>query len=379
MYICHNHHLCLIIGVRSARGKYNIGPDSALSMYIRTENCVINDVAIEADLVTLINLSLTKSSWSKHMSGWNALKKFENYCNHDLVWPLSLEVIRSFAIYCISNLGLMQSTTKSYLSSMRLAHALQGLECAKFESDKILNMIYAGAKTLTSCNVTTVDKRRAMSLPLLLLMAHRIQKNNWSAYSKQVVWTLAATAFFGSIRMGEMLCNSTQFRPDSVCLTWNDVKFISKDEVLIRIPFSKTNKLRGDYVDIFSFNHFNCCPVASLGHLKVMAEQNNMYQPHLPVFMYKSGVCVTPVNFNKLMKELFTDILDPNVSVLSMHSFRAGIPSAISAFPDRDYVSEVKEWGNWKGDSYLSYTRLPQSKKKCLFNKVCTVLLNSMK
>jgi hypothetical protein len=85
--------------------------------------------------------------------------------------------------------------------------------------------------------------------------------------------------------------------------------------------------------------------------------------------MYKSGVCVTPVNFNKLLKELFTDILDPKVSTLSMHSFRAGIPSAISAFPDRKYVSEVKEWGNWKGDSYLSYTRLSQSKKNDYLQK----------
>jgi hypothetical protein len=148
---------------------------------------------------------------------------------------------------------------------MRLTHALQGLDCENFESDKILNMIYAGAKTLNSCNVTTVDKRRAMSLPLLLLMAHRIQKNNWNDYSKQVVWTLATTAFFGSIRMGEMLCSSTQVKPNSVCLTWSDVKFISEDEVLLRIPFSKVNKLKGDYVDIFSFNHFDCCPVAALG------------------------------------------------------------------------------------------------------------------
>jgi hypothetical protein len=273
----------------------------------------------------------------------------------------------------------MQSTTKSYLSSMRLAHALQGLDCVKFESDKILNMVYAGAKTLNSCNVTIVDKRQAMSLPLLLLMAHRVQKNDWSTYSKQVIWTLATTAFFGSIRMGEMLCSSTQLKINSVCLTWNDIKFISEDEVLLRIPFSKTNKLRGEYVDIFSFNYFGCCPVASLRSLKVMAEQNNLYKPHLPVFMFKSGVCVTPVSFNKLLKELFTDILDPEVSTLSMHSFRAGIPSASSAFPDRDYVSEVKEWSNWKGDSYQSYTRLSQSKKKCLFTKVCTVLLDSMK
>jgi hypothetical protein len=78
----------LLVGARSARGKYSNDPDSALSMYIKTENCVINDAAIESSLVTLLNLSLTKSSWSKHESGWNALKKFENYCNHDLIWPL---------------------------------------------------------------------------------------------------------------------------------------------------------------------------------------------------------------------------------------------------------------------------------------------------
>jgi hypothetical protein len=141
----------------------------------------------------------------------------------------------------------MQSTTKSYLSSMCLAHAWQGLDCVKFKSDKILNMIYVGAKTLNSCNVTIVDKRRA------------------------------TTAFLGSVRMGEMLCSSTQLKPNSLCFTWNDVKFISKDEMLLMIPFSKTNKLRGDYVDIFSFNYFGCCPVASLSSLMICSNPTYLF------------------------------------------------------------------------------------------------------
>jgi hypothetical protein len=347
-------------------------------VFAGTENCVIRDANIEADFQILLNLSLTKSSWAKHMSGWNALKKFENYCDCTFVWPLSIEIIRSFAVFCTSNLNLKQSTTKSYMSSLRLAHALQGIDCKNFECDKILSMIYSGAKTLQSSRVNTVDKRRAMSLPLLLVMAHRIQTKNWNHYSKQVLWAVAAIAFFGSIRMGELLSPTNKYSQENVCLTWNDVKFISDDELLLRIPFSKTKKLQGEYVDIFSFKHYNCCPIDSLKQLKCIAEQNNLYKQNLPVFMFKSGLCLTPTMFNSLIKDLFSDMLDPNVSMLSMHSFRAGIPSAISAYPDREYVSEIKEWGNWKGDSYLSYTRLPQSKKKRLFSKVCTVLLNGL-
>jgi hypothetical protein len=355
------------------------GPGSALSAYIRTENCIIKDAAIESDLINLINLSMTKSTWAMHASAWNALKKFENYCGTKFSWPLSIEVIRSFAVYCVSNMNLRQSTAESYLSSVRLAHTLQGLECVNFEPDRMLNLIYAGATTLHSSRLSTVDRRRAMSLPLLLLMAHRIQSSEWCQYSKQVVWAAATTAFFGSLRMRELLCPNPKYTHDMSCLKWKDVKFVSDNDILLRIPFTKTKKLEGEYVDIFSFGHYDCCPVASLGNLKNQAENQGKYSPLNPVFMFKSGVCLTPTVFNRLLRELFSDVVDQNVSTISMHSFRAGIPSAISAFPYKMYVSEVKEWGNWKGDSYLRYTRLPQSKKRCLFQKVSHVLLDSMK
>jgi hypothetical protein len=177
---------------------------------------------------------------------------------------ISIELIRSFAVFCTSNLNLKQSTTKSYMSSLRLAHALQGIECKNFECDKILNMIYSGAKTVQSSKVTTVDRRRAMSLPLLLVLAHRIQTKNWNHYSKQVVWAVAAIAFFGSIRKGEMLSPTKEHNCNNVCLTWSDVKFINDDELLLRIPFSKTKKLQGEYVDIFSFKYHDCCPMSPL-------------------------------------------------------------------------------------------------------------------
>jgi hypothetical protein len=72
----------------------------------------------------------------------------------------------------------------------------------------------------------------------------------------------------------------------------------------------------------------------------------------MPFYMFKSGVCLTPTTFNKLLRDLLADIVKPNVSMISMHSYRAGIPSAISAFPDKVYVSEVTRMGQLEGGQF---------------------------
>ena len=70
---------------------------------------------------------------------------------------------------------------------------------------------------------------------------------------------------------------------------------------------------------------------------------------------------------------LLDDYCDVNHKITG-HSFRAAIPAAIANFLDKTFVSEVKEWGSWKGDSLERYTRLKKDKRRELFAKVVHIL-----
>ena len=58
------------------------------------------------------------------------------------------------------------------------------------------------------------ESKKAMSLPLLKLLGHEIAKADWTPENKAVVWSACTTAFFGSLRMGEILAKSpSSFNP----------------------------------------------------------------------------------------------------------------------------------------------------------------------
>jgi hypothetical protein len=338
----------------------------------------VKDAKLKNDLCVLVSSALASSTWKKHISGWNAYCDFENYCDCKFQWPLSMETLRSFVIYCLTSRKISVGTTKAYLSSVKLAHELRNLECKNYGDDRIIKLLYAGAENVIGCNAPIAEKRRAMNLSTLLLIGHRIASSDWQAYSKQIVWTACTVAFFTSVRMGEILVQNEKVCDVQTTLMWQDVKFLESKDILLKLPFTKTTKFQGCFMDVFPFPAYPCCPVAALARLKEMALAEGIYDSDLPVFTFASGKFLTTGKLNQILKDLLQDIYIPGVSVISSHSFRAAIPSAIGAFPDKMLVAELKDWGNWEGDSYKLYVRMRKSQRKALFKKVTCVLTANM-
>ena len=75
---------------------------------------------------------------------------------------------------------------------------------------------------------------------------------------------------------------------------------------------------------------------------------------------------------------LLDDYCDVNHKITG-HSFRAAIPTLISSHPDKNTVSELKDWGNWESDSFKAYEKNDREKRRKLFavdTVVCTFYLN---
>ena len=67
-------------------------------------------------------------------------------------------------------------------------------------------------------------------------------------------------------------------------------------------------------------------------------------------------------------------MVDFDKNTISCHSFRAGLPSLISQFPELMSIDDIKSWGRWSGESYAKYTRLGDMQKKKLFSMIANVI-----
>jgi len=129
------------------------------------------------------------------------------------------------------------------------------------------------------------------------------------------------------------------------------------------------------FLDIFPFPLPYCCPADALRRLYSLSK--SFIVNNTPVFCIDENFPLTTKFLNATLKELMKDIFVPGVNDLSCHSFRSALPSIISNHPDRSEIEDIKEWGQWKSDAILLYTRLSKQKRKFLFDKISNIVINS--
>jgi len=263
---------------------------------------------------------------------------------------------------------------RTYLSALNFAHILKDCPVLPFSQDKLIAMCLAGSENCEIYSSNPSRKRRTVTLDSLLIIGHRLALKNWSELKKQTIWSACLVAFFTSARMGELLPNSSFFDPVTT-LCWKHVKFYNDKSILIFLPTTKTTGVKGAFLDIFPFAIKQCCPSSALEKLRIMSQ--DFADNNTPVFCHNRNTPLTTRFLNLTLKELMSDIFIPGVNDLSCHSFRSALPSIISNCPEKSEIEDIKEWGHWKSDAILAYTRLSKVKRQSLFNKISSLILNS--
>ncbi len=319
----------------------------------------------------LVTASYCSNSWKKNSSAINCLKEFSRQTNCDIKFPVEMLVANKFVEWCHFTKNIKASTVRSYISCISTAQRLNNLDDSAWKNP-ILKQMIKGMENLEFYSEICKGSRKVMTLPLLKIVGNQISKANWSDDTKQVLWTIFVTAFFGSFRLGEILCEDEKSFNPLENLTWNDIIFREDNSVLIKLKITKTKKKQGEYIDLFQFKGHKCCPVATLQKLKNsrLAEKFT----NMPVFMFKNGKLVTPNMINKILPDLLRDVMKSAADEYTGHCLRPGIPSALASCPDIAKDKDVKKWGRWDSTSFLLYTRLKLNQKKILFEKITNVL-----
>jgi hypothetical protein len=242
-------------------------------------------------------------------------------------------------------------------------------------NDIIIKNTLRGASNLDKTYaIHKSSTRRCMTLPLLQILGHNLASSGWSLSSIQTVWTACLLAFFGSMRMGELLAPTEHSFDPSSTMTWSSLKWRTDGSILLHIKIPKTHTKEGDYVDIFPFPQEDCCPVAAVKFLKSLQINSGIYDNNMPIFRVDNGKFLTVCSLNSCLKFLMKDVCDEK-NKISSHSFRAAIPSVIGQSPIMSTSSEIKTWGRWKSTAFQHYTRLKLAKKKNIHKKIVEALL----
>jgi hypothetical protein len=326
--------------------------------------------AVHTDLVAA---AYADSSWKKFSC---ALNLFEKFCKSSEIiphFPINEEVLSSFINWAILVNRMKPSTLTAYLSHLKLIHKLRNLSDKSFDSF-ICKTQMRGAENLNFYSGSQPVVKKVMSLPLLKILGHEIAISSWNTNSKVVVWATYTVAFFGSFRLGELLSkNEDSFNPFETLL-WRDVKFLHGDSIQVLNKISKTRKPGGEYISIFEFPFFGCCPVAALSLLAKVS--NASENPLKPVFQFDNGKCLTKKVLNFLIISHLEPHIGKNAYFYSCKSFRAALPSALASNPHAENDRSIKHWGRWTSDAFERYTRLSHGAKRKLFTKFSKALRN---
>jgi hypothetical protein len=315
-------------------------------------------------------MSLASSTWSKNNTGLKNLTLFEQYMEYKCIWPLNIQTIRSFAVWCVSVRKVSSNTVKSYLYSLSLAHEFQGMKCVDYLNDKLLKLILTGADNVKDLCNPKDSTRRAMTYSTLLILGHKLAKSDYSSFDRQVIWSACTTAFFTSVRLGEILsCKVLSFDSASTLL-WRNVKFMNNGEILLFVPSTKTSKYKGEFLDMFPLSKEIGCPVRALETLLKLNLEKSKFDYNSPVFTFENGKFLTTGKLNEILKQLLIDVFDPKHNSISCHSFRSALPTVLNEHPKIFSQEEIKSWGRWIGTSYLLYLRLHRQKRRELFKRI---------
>jgi hypothetical protein len=331
---------------------------------------VLGHAAVHTDLVAA---AYAESSWKKFSSALNLFEKFCIVKKVEPILPISENVLSMFINWAIMEYKMKPSTLTAYLSHLKLVHKLRKISDKSFDSFLCKTQM-KGAENLNFYSDNKPAIKKVMTLPLLRIMGHEISNSSWNVTSKAAIWATYTVAFFGSFRLGELLSkNENKFNMYETLL-WKDVKFIHGDSILIHNKISKTRKPGGEYISIFEFPFFSCCPVAAM---KLLAKLSNATENQLqPVFKFETGKCLTKKILNSLIVSHLEPHIGNNAFFYSCKSFRAALPSALASNPHAENDRSIKHWGRWTSDAFERYTRLSHGARRKLFKKFSEALCN---
>ena len=306
-----------------------------------------------------IAASVAANTKSGYKTAVGMLKACQDSLGRNFSLPLSDSDILCFVAF-MAKRNVLDTTISSYLSAIRYAMLSIGHQCENLRTP-VVAQVLKGIRNLKRDPQAIVMKktRRAMTIPHLRLLGHALSIGNLSTYTKNLVWAVAMLAFWGSVRIGELLGPLARaFDPKSSFLM-SDIAF-SEEEARLWIRSPKCCTPTGDIIEVFRVPDTTLDPLLAIKHYFRLRGKSHGEARDLPFFIEEDGSFFTKQKFNLLLHSLLDPFVKDDRDSLTGHSFRAGLATLmeVAGFSE----DEVKAWGRWSSEAFRRYCKEKRSK-----------------
>jgi hypothetical protein len=324
-----------------------------------------DDIGLRNECIKLVSHSLAKRSWDKYNSALTLWNKFAREGNVKTFSSLN------FTCWCSKNTKLRAATVKSYLSSLRKIKFLLGFK--RKEKSKLEKILLRGMENVELISQPEPRPVVPVDLNLLVKIKEGLDNADISHASKMSIWALSLAAFWGLLRLGEILPLFADKFDKTTVLLWRDVN-LSPNKVVFHIKAPKTRSNQGKTVVLYKLSNELFCPVKHMEYLEKVQKRKGLWGKDLPVFLRASGKALTKISF---IKGINAALLAEGVMncELQCKSFRSGIPSLIGSSEDEWSEKGLKKLGRWKGSSYHCYIRNQDLVSRKMFTEISEKLL----
>ena len=281
-------------------------------------------------------MAISENTKSVYNTAKNMLDKCSQETGFELSFPLNEEKLLNFIGWNLVK-GLSAGSIKSYLSGLKKAQAALGYPALDTDSHLIRevlqgqeNMKDRGQKS-SGKRGRKFEKRLPVTLNTLKWLKAQIRNSKLSPSEKIATWGICTLGFYGSLRLGEILCKHEKFYDPKRVLLIKDIEIckgvegIEKESVQFLIKSGKTNKSGKPETIVVYATGDGTCPVRAV---KKMLDLNRRLASDLPFFSVNGSQPVTQNKFNEILKMLTHDTFKRGK--ISGHSFRSGIPSMLA-------------------------------------------------
>ncbi|XP_077778980.1 uncharacterized protein LOC144326307 [Podarcis muralis] len=192
------------------------------------------------------------------------------------------------------------------------------------------------------------DMRRPITFDILSQIHKKLRTVCWSKYEARLFSAAYSIAFFGALRVGELVYEAGQ-HGFSRGLLLSDVT-LSREDLVVRIRSSKTDQYgRGALVQLMATDSPGPCPVKDTRRFLSLRVNSAG-----PLLIHADGLPLTRHQFTRVMRLALAACGIPAADFAS-HSFRIG--AATTAMHLGLTTERIRDLGRWKSDAYKRYLR----------------------
>jgi hypothetical protein len=224
------------------------------------------------------------------------------------------------------------------------------------------------------------EKKRGavpMNLSVLTTVREELKKSGWAEGSRACLWAACLVAFWGAVRLSEILPKGERIFDRFSDLLWENVEWKGENGMRLEIRGGKVPGPPGNCIRLFAVRKQEFCPIVALKALEEYQKTHKIWKRSMPVFRRASGKNLTKSIFLKAVNALL-EKKGKGQGTVGGKSFRCGIPSSLENFLAKFCENHLKSLGRWRSRAYQRYMKNDEPEFKWVFQKIADRLLTSL-